>query len=311
MRLSRPLIVAPLVGLLLLSLHLVGCGDDGGDAPSAADAAASDLGQADEASGPDPVITGEPRGACAVGDVTGLFEIVYGKNFSYFSGDVSAFPKPAVPPEELLATGACTVRRQVQLSCSSPCEGGSVCGTEGSCVDAPGSQCVGTVSVFGLLKEVSLEPTEGTGFYMESSLPHPPFEPGAAIQLDATGGDDAAFTLYGVGVDKVEVLDTSWTVTAGQPLLVSWKPDEQSDADVEVVLAIDQLGKTPAEIVCVTEDTGELEIAADLIDLLLESGTSGEPAGTVTRRTVDSDMIDRGCVELRVYGSVLVPVNLP
>ena len=180
MRLSRPLIVAPLVGLLLLSLHLVGCGDDGGDAPSAADAAASDLGQADEASGPDPVITGEPRGACAVGDVTGLFEIVYGKNFSYFSGDVSAFPKPAVPPEELLATGACTVRRQVQLSCSSPCEGGSVCGTEGSCVDAPGSQGVGTVSVFGLLKEVSLEPTEGTGFYMESSLPHPPFEPGAA-----------------------------------------------------------------------------------------------------------------------------------
>ena len=35
MRLSRPLIVAKLVGLLLLSLHLVGCGDDGGDAPSA------------------------------------------------------------------------------------------------------------------------------------------------------------------------------------------------------------------------------------------------------------------------------------
>ena len=70
-------------------------------------------------------------------------------------------------------------------------------------------------------------------------------------------------------------------------------------------------GKSPAEIVCVTEDTGTLEIAADLIDLLLDSGTSGEPAGTVTRRTVDSDMIDRGCVELRVYGSVLVPVNLP
>ena len=109
MRLSHPLIMVTLVGFPLLSLLFVGCGDDGGDAPSAADVAPSDRGQLDGASSPAPAITGEPRGACAVGDVTGLFEIVYGKNFSYFSGDVNAFPTPAAPPEELLATGACTV----------------------------------------------------------------------------------------------------------------------------------------------------------------------------------------------------------
>ena len=275
-------------------LGSVGCGDseDSDPAPVGADVTDS----ADGASllpGEDAslISEGSLRGACAVGDVTGLFEVVYGKNFSYFSGDVSAFPTPAVAPEELLATGPCTLRRQVNLACSAPCEGGTVCGMQGSCVDAPGSVGVGTVSVLGLLSEVVLDPTEGTGFYMESSLPHPPFEPGSPIRLDATGGDDAAFTLYGTGVDKVEVQDDAWSVTAGAPLSVSWVPDEASDAQVEVVLAIDQLGKTPAEIHCLTEDTGLLEIGADLIDMLLEAGVSGSPTGTVTRRTVDSTIL--------------------
>jgi hypothetical protein len=297
----------------LLWVSLAGCGEEREphSVPTSSDAAVTaDDGQVASGDSPDGALEGTPRGACAVGDVTGLFEVVYGKNFSYFSGDLSEFPSPVVAPEELLATGACTVRRQVSLTCTSVCQGGMVCGKEGSCVEAPGSVGVGTVSVFGLLAEVALEPTEGTGFYMESSLPHPPFEPGSPIRLDATGGDDAAFTLYGVGVDKVEVNDDQWNVSPGETLSVSWVPDELSDAQVEVVLSIDQLGKTPAEIFCLTEDTGELEIAAELIDLLLEAGISGSPAGTVTRRTVDSDMIDRGCVELRVYGSVLVPVTL-
>lgn len=295
-------------------MSLLGCGEatEAEPAVTPTDATVStDDGQLPLGDGAGVVLEGVPRGACAVGDVTGLFEVVYGKNFSYFSGDVNAFPVPTAPPEELLATGACTARRQVSLTCASACEGGTVCGTEGSCVDTPESVGVGTVSVLGLLVQVSLDPTEGTGFYMESSLPHPPFEPGSPIRLDATGGDDAAFTLYGVGVDKVEVTNEPWNVVAGEPLSVSWTPDAQSDGQIEVVVSIDQLGKTPAEIYCLTEDTGELEIAAELIDLLLEAGVSGSPAGTVTRRTVDSDMIDRGCVELRVYGSALVDMTLP
>ena len=302
-----------MLATLVASLGLLACGEDSSSSSASPGDAAqvADGGTGGSDADGSALLEGTPRGPCAVGDVTGLFEIVYGKNFSYFSGDVSAFPTPAVAPEELLATGACTVRRQVNLTCSSACEGGTVCGTSGSCVDAPASVGVGTVSVLGLLVDVSLDPTEGTGFYMDSSLPHPPFEPGSPVRLDATGGDDASFTLYGVGVEKVEVQDEEWSVSAGAPLLVSWVPDEGSDAQVEVVLAIDQLGKTPAEIHCLTDDTGEVEIAADLIDLLLESGVSGTPAGTVTRRTVDSDMIDRGCVELRVYGSALVPVSLP
>jgi hypothetical protein len=302
-----------MLSISLLWFSVAACGEEGeaADASSASDTSvAANEDQAASGDSASVALEGSPRGACGVGDVTGLFEVVYGKNFSYFSGDVNAFPLPAVAPEELLATGSCTVRRQVELTCSSACEGGTVCGKEGSCVDAPGSVGVGTVSVLGLLMEVELDPTEGTGFYMESSLPHPPFEPGSPIRLDATGGDDAAFTLYGVGVDKVEVSDEEWVVSPGQPLSLSWVPGEVSAAQVEVTLAIDQLGKAPAEIFCLTQDTGQLEIAADLIDELLQAGSSGSPAGTVTRRTVDSDMIDRGCVELRVYGSALVPVTL-
>lgn len=297
----------------LVCFSLAACGEDGGAAAgtgsSDSTAAASD----GAVTGSDGAVThqeGSPRGPCGVGDVTGLFEVVYGKNYSYFSGDVNAFPVPVAAHEELLATGACTLRRHVALTCSSACQGGQVCGTEGSCVDAPASVGVGTVSVEGLFAEVVLDPAEGTGFYMDSSLPHPPFEPGSPIRLDATGGDDAAFTLYGVGVDQVEVTDEQWALSPGQSLSLTWVPDEASDALVEVLLAIDQLAQAPMEIFCLTEDTGELEIGADLIEMLLEAGSSGSPAGTLTRRTVDSDMIDRGCVELRVYGSTLVPVTL-
>ena len=296
-----------------LCLMVVGCGDESEPASTgspSADVSSADGASGESDSGGDPGI-GVLRGACATGDLAGLFEVAYGKNFSYVSGEVNASPMPVAASEELLATGPCTVRRQVQLACTSACGGGQVCGAEGACVDPPGSLGVGTVSVQGLLADVTMEPTEGTGYYMDSSVPHPPFESGASIRLDATGGDDAAFTLYGEGVEKVEVLDEVWTVTAGEPLRVAWVPGEESEAKVEVVLAIDQLGKTPSEIHCLTEDTGELEIASDLLSLLLESGVSGSPAGTVTRRTVDASMIDRGCMELRVHSSALVSVTLP
>jgi hypothetical protein len=255
-------------------------------------------------------LEGTLRGPCAPVDLTGFFEVVYGKNFSYFSGDVGTLPPPMAEPELLLATGSCSVLKQVNLLCGSACVPGQLCGTESKCVDAPGSEGVGTVTVGGLLTEVDLEPDEGTGYYLDSDLAHPPFEPGSPIRLDATGGNDAAFTLFGIGVDRLETEDIEWVLSPGTPLAVTWQPGSVPEADVEVTISIDQLSQAPAEIRCLTEDTGTLEIAADLVDTLLLAGTSGSPAGVMVRRTVDGDMIDRGCVELQVYSSRKVPVSL-
>jgi hypothetical protein len=51
---------------------------------------------------------------------------------------------------------------------------------------------------------------------------------------------------------------------------------------------------------CLTEDDGELEITAKLIDALLDAGISGFPTGNVYRETLDSVELDAGCVELGV-----------
>jgi hypothetical protein len=306
--------LAASVSLLLLAAS---CAGDGGSdvapgdvqpQPDAGGTAAVDQGSGDGVE--DTTLEGMMRGPCAAVDLTGFFEVVYGKNFSYFSGEVSAFPAPMAEPEVLLATGSCTVFRQVNLLCATACGGGQLCGTESLCVDAPGSEGVGTVTVSGLLTEVSLDPDEGTGFYIDNSLEHPPFAPGSPIRLDATGGNDAAFTLFGIGVDRLETEDTEWVLSAGAPVSITWLPGSVPEADVEVTISIDTLGQAPAEIRCRTEDTGTLEIAADLVDELLLAGTSGMPAGVMTRLTVDGDMIDRGCVELQVYSSLAVAVTL-
>jgi hypothetical protein len=310
---------SPSLGLCLLvalspTLLLAKCGGEPSAAPEAdagwtlSSDVAPDGATGDVAEAP---LKGTLRGACGAGDLAGFFEVVYGKYTSYFSGEIGALPAPVSTPQELLATGPCTLRARVPLLCTSPCASGQICGLGGLCVDSPGSLGVGTVTLSGLLEAVELEPTEGTGYYLSSSLPHPPFEVGAALRLDAEGAGDGELILYGIGVDKLETSQSECSLVAGEPLSVTWTPGAVPEAEIEVLLSIDQDNSEALEIVCTSEDTGSLEIAGDLIEGLLASEISGFPAVTITRRTLDSDVLDRGCVELRVSSSALIAVSIP
>ena len=306
----RDVLPAGLLAALLGGLLAAGCAEEPSPAPQAdlGGLAALDVAPADGAEAP---LEGALRGGCGAGDLAGFFEVVYGKYASYFGGEISAFAAPFSPPEDLLATGPCTLRARVPLLCASQCTGGQTCGLEGLCVDPPGSVGVGAVTVSGLLQAVEVEPTEGTGYYLDSSLPHPPFEVGSALRLDGPGAGDGALTLYGKGVNKVETDSSEWSLSAGDPLSVTWTPGTVAEAEVEVLLSVDQDNPEALEIFCASDDTGSLEIASELIDALLATETSGFPAGTITRRTVDSDVLDRGCVELRVTSSILITVVVP
>jgi hypothetical protein len=146
--------------------------------------------------------------------------------------------------------------------------------------------------------------------YFDTTLPHPAFEPGAAITLTATGAEVSSFTLYGQGVDPLHVPSDGWLVSRGEPLVIAWTPGPTQNATMVATFNVDQHGTSPGSIYCEMEDTGTLEIPASMIDTLLDMGISGFATGSLERRTVDSVNLTTGCVELIVRSSQVIEVNV-
>ena len=164
---------------------------------------------------------------------------------------------------------------------------------------------MGQVLIDGLLTEelpfdLKMDPTNN---YWDTLVPYPLFEPGSEITLTAAGDTFEGFTLRGIGVEQLEIVDRYWTMEEGADLALSWTPVE-GPGEIYITLNIDQHGNSPVTMFCRAEDTGNFSIAATLVDLLLNYGVSGFATANIFRRTVDSVEIEPGCVELLTFSHI-------
>lgn len=290
-RLCSPPPPRNLTGLLasLLCVSLGSCTADPGDAESA-----------------DTDITVEPGeldGACPLNERVGLFSVVHEPDYSSVDGEITDAVIPSTIVEVTMEAGGCQLLARENPFCDPACTSDEACTHTGECVPYPARQDTGAVTIEGLdieLVELVMDPRADKR-YFETTLPHPAFSPGGAINLTSAGGEVGPLELSGRAFTPIELTQSTWIAKAGEPLVVSWVPEEASaEASFYLTINVDQHGVSPATLACEGPDSGSFEVPASIIDALLQSGISGFPTGHAYRRTVDSMQADTGCVEFQV-----------
>jgi hypothetical protein len=238
----------------------------------------------------------------------GGFDIILGDGFTAVQGQVY----DAVAPSRLLETlgteGACAWVKAPSLVCNPSCPTSQTCGVGNVCVDAPVAQDVGTVTVAGLLADVSMPPRPPVYYYnFTGTLPHPGFAAGAGMKLEAPG-----LSLLGWGIDPLTIDATTIGVQTGAAVPVTWSaPSQQGPSKIEISLNVNGHGLVGSHVECLADDTGSFTIPEPMVTSLLNDGMSGFPTLTVRRTTTDSAETASGCVELDVESAVTLDVLIP
>jgi len=298
----------------LIVLGLLACGDkatgtDSGDGSGNTDGDTDGDGDTDAGLDPDTVPL---RGACDQDVRLGVFTVDSNEDYASVAGSVADGVVPTDILTELLTEGDCTIWRRENPFCDPGCDPGYTCSLDGACVPYPANQAVGTVTIDGLLAEVSMEPVEPGATYFDTSLPNPPWAPGGVATLQSGGGAHAPFTLHGVTPEGMQITDAMWQLVPGEALDVQWSPaPEGVRTEVQLALRIDQHGLTPSTLRCTFADTGSGVVPASVLDALIDVGLTGFPSGILTRQSVDSTDLDGGgCAELRLQSSQLAEVGI-
>jgi hypothetical protein len=272
------------------------CGGGGSRSSGGGDGATSGGGGGGQ--GGSPVF----RGECASSEEIGYFFVQHEMDYSVVSGEVLDGVVPSKILQQVGQEGDCTLWQRKNPFCDPPCSPGETCDQSSMCVPYPQPKSVGLVAVTGLEKAVEMSPPS----YFDTNMPHPAFVPGAAITLEAEGGDYPGFTLFGQGFAPIVIPKETWLIKKGEPLTITWTPDSSAEhARVRLRLNIDQHGNSPVELVCELEDMGTATIPSTLIDQLVGFGVTGFPSGHVIRHTLDSTTVGPGCVRFEVFSHVV------
>jgi hypothetical protein len=285
----------------------------GSDASSpAADASIASSGVAacqPDASGARDAI---PREKCSQEDKLGGFEAVALTEYSSVQGTVANGVLPGSIRTKQLEEGGCIMWKRPLLFCDPACGIEETCDFGGTCIPVPVNQDVGTVTIEGLNKRITMEPRPPGNNYFDTEVPHPLFDLGNEdVCLTTAGGYLGEITLRGVGSEAVAAQAEEWTITRGEDFTVLWNAAPfEARTGVLLTLSVDQHGTTPSSLECEFEDTGEGTLPAAVIDALLDAGVSGFPSGRLTRGTVDSVQVEQGCVEFSVQSHQTVDVSV-
>ena len=262
--------------------------------------------------GDEPDVTDPPdevdlAGPCPLDARWGGFAIEAHDMFSWIDGAVADGVNPITVLEQTLVAGDCRLLKRNNPFCDPPCTAGQTCDHDGTCIEFPLNQDLGTVTIDGLVQPVVLEPLQPSNTYFSTSLPHPAFEPLSPVTMTtAPDGFFGGQELHGFGVHLLVIADeTQWDIEEGVSLDITWAPPPADAGEVRshiaVTINIDQHGNSPLNLVCAFEDTGSATVPAETLDELLSAGISGYPNGTIIRRTVDSASLgEGGCMELIV-----------
>ncbi len=255
-----------------------------------------------------------PYAPCASEQLVGEFTIESAEDYTSVEGKIYDAPSPGRVAQVQLSEGECQLLSLPLYVCNPACPVSTeTCSAEGQCVALPRPRVVGDVQVSGMVLPVELTANAVTGGYRPrgAQLPHPGFQPGATLLLQASGGQFSPFELWGWGIFPLTSVHSPVRVTPGEPSVLGWPaPEAAGPGRMHVSLNVNNHGRNNAWIECSFADDGAAEIPAALIGALLAEGQSGFPTITFSRRTVTSTELDWGCVQLAVSSSVSLGVTL-
>jgi hypothetical protein len=181
--------------------------------------------------------------------------------------DVSDFE---IPRQVIATVGDCSYTEPIMSSsCEPQCTAPAFCRIDGSCRPPYQQVSWGTIDVSGLRVGLQLTPTTQYYYYVATFDPEPTggalFDRGAAITATAPGDTVPGFSVATVGVeDLVATLPCPISLTAGQPLTISWTAAAQPET-MHFVLQSGNHAEQFARIECECADTGALTVDGALI----------------------------------------------
>ncbi len=204
--------------------------------------------------------------------------------------------------------------------CDPQCDVSSTCVADGVCQPNPAAHSVGTVTFTGLESAaggpITISPMTGSNTYTPSgtvTLSYPPAAEGAAIQVATEGGDYAPFTISGTGIAPLTMLNPQLVdMPPDQDLALQWTPPGSgADTRIEIEIDISHHGGARGLIRCFVDDTGSFSVPQSLVSGLINLGVAGFPTVLITRRSRGSVDLDHGRVDLDVFASITLDLNIP
>jgi hypothetical protein len=218
-------------------------------------------------------------------------------NYATFDGKVYEAPVPQREGWKTTRTdGDCSVREPERPSCDEECVAPAYCAAGSNvCATEPPTVSAGEVTVSGLItsgakSSITLTPlnptTNAYNATGENALSYPPFQPGDEVVLAATGEALGEFTMVAHGIEPL-MLDGEdpLTFTSEDDLTVAWAAGTEASAVIELTVDISFHGGTKGQIVCETDDDGELVVSQALVSHLIELGVAGFPQIEIIRRS--------------------------
>jgi hypothetical protein len=253
-----------------LSLSFAGCAPNAGWGPWPQDAVVEQAPQ--------------PPTDITIDQLTGGFVLVMGDGISRLSGTIHGGKVPG-EASWILSRKAdgCLISMQ-RPSCQPACTGSKVCSEQLQCEYGAWPMDVGAISVTGVGPD-ELTMTASDGSYLldgADALPYPPCSAGASVDLAADGGQFGPFTLTGECIAPL-VFDSEIKVERHRPATFSWTHANAGSGRMRVQLALGGASRAPIRIVCDVDDTGQIEISAELLEQLIKLGVTGIPTVTLTR----------------------------
>lgn len=194
--------------------------------------------------------------------------------------------------------------------CDPPCPGGSICTSEGACEPLPALQPAGTLTLTGLTTELSLVPDDLGYYHLEGTPGFPLFTADTTVELSADGGATPAFGVTAGGVDDLQMaVPCDLELTEGEPLELEWIPAGDGARVRWEMFSFMHAGNGPV-LRCVTDDDGELTVAAELVERYLLDRTAFETYELSRFRRAQAALEDGGSVGLEV-ASVRTCFHLP
>jgi hypothetical protein len=296
----------------------VACGDDGGvsqAAPSGGKAGAAGVaghsGESAAASGGATAPSGQVYGNLNVSFVPHDEETMAAARTSIL-GSFKDGPTPSVEVWSVdREAGGCTLYVPNHVTCLPSCGSSAACTADDTCTPYPKATTVGTVTLSGIGEQaIAMEPI-ADNYQPKTSVPYPPCNEGDAIGLSAAGGSHAAFEIAAKCIAPLQ-FDGTFTLRKGQPLQLEWSPPAQASlAKIDVKLDISHHGGSTGKVECEVADTGSLEIAATLVDALLDLGYAGFPTVSVTRKFVAAAGGNASNASLTIAAPVERPLQIP
>lgn len=219
--------------------------------------------------------------------------------------------------EQVGKDGGCVLLRPRIPFCSTRCDTGLDCVEDDTCKAPPAGKDLGMFTIKGVMtaagdSEVVLMSNKPGLYQSATSLAYPPFEEGADVSLEATGGADGAFSVHAKAITPLVVPEADIPVEKDKPMTLTWTAKGAAGAStIHVHVDISHHGGTKGKIECDVPDSGSLTVGAPLMTQLVNLGVSGYPTVLISRRAAGSTKVGSGSVALDLDHGVERAIVVP